>query len=138
MLFLTDPSVNVIFYKLALFLALMVMAYFEARLYTHENILSDKRPFYRISFLANAIVGLFLFLPVYEFDLIVMGLYLLRTIVVGRFYIRLNHKKTTAQARTSVIFLFFKVLGVFVVYNMAFFLMSLLFGTIQAILIGFN
>jgi hypothetical protein len=130
MFFLADPSVDVIYYKIALFGALMVMAYFEAWFYTRENILPNKRVFYRISFASNTIVGLFLFLPVYEFDLITIGVYLIRTIIIRHFYVIHNHKKTPQQANVSFLFLFFKVLLVFVAYNFVFFLGSLVVGLI--------
>ena len=82
---------QLIWYKFALFGALMIMAYFEARFYINEHNLKNKNDFFKVSFIANTIVGLALFIPVFFFDLLGIGLYILRSYFVGRMFIILNY-----------------------------------------------
>ena len=132
MIFIID---QIIIYKFALFGALMVMAFFEARLYINEHNLKNKKEFYKVAFIANTITGLFLFLPIYWFDLLVIGLYFVRCIFVGKYFVKLNNKKTKKQARNSYIFTIFKNMMVFVAYNIVFMLGTFLFGIILSIIL---
>lgn len=134
MLFLVDPSVNPIYYKIALFGALLVMAYFEARFYSKEGHLINRKDFLKISLSANAVIGLFLFIPVYWFDLLVLGMFIIRSILVGILYVKHTEGRTTQQARASFIYTMFFNIIVFVGYNLVFFLASLFIGVIVGII----
>ncbi|AIO18076.1 hypothetical protein KQ51_00173 [Candidatus Izimaplasma bacterium HR1] len=125
---------QIFYYKLAIFGALMVMAFFEAFFYINDDNLKNKRDFYKVSFIANAIVGASVFIPIYEFDLLAIGLYFVRSFFVGRIFIKLNTKKTKEQARNSYFFTLFKNMMVFVAYNLVFFLTVMLIGVIFTVI----
>lgn len=114
-------------YKITLFSALMVMAYFEARFYIRSDNLKNKNAFYKISFIANSLVGLSLFIPVYQFDLIAIVLFVVRSFIVGKLYILSNHKVTKKQATKSFWILQPLNLLVLFIYNVVFFLV-IMFG----------
>lgn len=133
MIFLAEPSVDVVPYKIALFGALMVMAFFEAKFYIDEHNLKGKKFFYKTTFIANTITGLFLFVPIYAFDLLVIGLYIVRSFFVGYLFIEHNDKKTRKQARISYLFTLPKNFVVFIAYNFVFFLAMLAVGIIVTI-----
>ena len=136
MFFLAFPDSNIIYYKLALFGALMVMAFFEAKFYINDGNLKNKKDFYKVAFVANSIVGLFLFLPIYWFDLLVLVLYAIRSIPVGKFFVKYNNKKHKNQAVSSYIWTLPKNVVVFIGYNFVFFLISLFLGVIYGIILN--
>ncbi len=123
-----------IFFKFSVFVSLMLMAFLEAKLYIDDGNLKNKKTFYLISFISSIIVGSFLLLPVVEFDLMTLGLYVIRTIVVGILFVKYNHKKTNTQARNDFLWVTLRIVLAFVLFNFVFLLLLAIIGSVITVL----
>ena len=115
-------------YAVAIFITFMVIAFFEAYFYCKDNGIKEKAVFFKISFISNAILGIIFFIPYYYIDFVVLGLYVVRSVIVHKWYYEYNPKTRRDQSRASFIYTQMLVFFVLCLYNLAFFIIRGIFG----------
>ena len=131
MTFLNELS---LLYKFGMLLILVLLGVFEALYYCKDNNLTKNKSAFLIrSLIANAITGAFIFIPVDFVDFILIAVYVVRSIFVGREFIKLNYHRKYHQARNSYIYTQFLSLIVLVIYI---FLFLFIIGLIDTFMFG--